>query len=141
MASPLRAAIVLCLVASACSNPARRQAAALSDAIDRYRRAENPGKAERAGAVVAVACTDAEVCATKQACMAAISSTVRALQLKDEVTARLADLESKRLAPDAPDAVALPGKLDDAERLLKEGHDKMGDCEVALTALRLHHAL
>jgi hypothetical protein len=31
----------------------------------------------------------------------------------------------------------LPRKLDDAERLLKEGHAKMEDCEKALADLRV----
>jgi hypothetical protein len=82
-------------------------------------------------------CTDADVCATKQACLAAISPTVRALALKDEVAVRVADIENKRVAADAAEAQGLPETLDDAERLLREGHAKMAACESSLAALRL----
>jgi hypothetical protein len=124
-----------------CGNPARREALALASAVDQYRRADNAGKSERAEAVLAVACTDPEVCAVKQACLAAISPTVRALSLKDEVAARLADLEAHRLAPDASEATALPGKLDEAEQALKDGHAKMEDCEKGLADLRMHQGV
>jgi len=89
--------------------------------------------------VVAVACTDAEVCAAKQVCLAAIVPTTRALVLKDEVAARLGDLQAKRLAPDAPEADALPAKLDEAERLLHEGRAKMTECDAKLVGLRVRH--
>jgi hypothetical protein len=131
--------VVLATVALACASPAKREAEALTAAVDQYRRAENEAKPRRAETVIAVACTDAEVCAVKGACMAAISPTVRALTLKDDVAARLADIEAKRLAPDSPEAAALPGKLDEAERLLKDGHAKMEACEKGLADLRVHH--
>jgi hypothetical protein len=119
-----------------CDNTARRESDALLAAVDQYRRAENPAKAERAQAVLAVACTAPDVCAARDACLAAINPTVRALTLKDEVAATLADIEAHRGSPDASD---LPGKLDDAESSLKSGHAKMGGCEKALADLRLHH--
>ncbi len=137
----LSSLLALSALLAACSNAAKREAAGLSAVVDQYRRAENAGKADKAEAVVAFACTDAEVCSAKQACLAAISPTVRALGLKDEVATRLADLEAKRLAPDAPEAEALPGKLDEAERLLKDGHAKMEGCERELTQLRLRHGV
>ena len=80
-------------------------------------------------------CSDAEVCAAKQACLAAIDPTTRALSLKDEVAARVVDIQAKRLAPDAPEADALPGKLDQAELLLREGRAKMTVCDAKLAAL------
>jgi hypothetical protein len=140
----LRVAIrwwVVLLLAIGCAGPGKREAAGLAEAVDRYRRAENAGKAGQAEAVVSFACTDAEVCATKQACLAAISPTVRALGLKDEVAARLSDIEGKRVAADSAEAQGLPQKLDEAERLLREGHAKMGACESSLAALRLSKGL
>jgi hypothetical protein len=134
-------AIGLALLAVACSNPAKREAVALSAAVDEYRRADNAGKARQAESVLAVACTDAEVCSVKEACLAAISPTVRALTLKDEVATRLADIEAKRMAPDAPEVTALPAKLDEAERFLNEGRAKMAACEQGLAGLRLHHGV
>jgi hypothetical protein len=119
----------------ACTASAKRETAALADAVDRYRRAENGRKASQGQAVLAVTCTDPAVCAAKQACLAAIDATTQALSLKDEVAARLVDIQAKRLAPDAPEADALPAKLDQAERLLHEGRTKMADCDAKLAAL------
>lgn len=120
---------------AACAGGARRESAALSDAVDRYRRADNGSKASQGQSVAAVACTVGEVCAAKQACLAAIDPTTRALALKDEVAARLVDIQAKRLAPDAPEADALPGKLDEAERLLHEGRTQMAECDARLGLL------
>lgn len=131
-------ALLLVLVTvTACSGPGKREAATLVDAVDRYRRADDAAKEAEGQAVAALACTDPRVCDAKQACVAAMEPTTRGLALKDEVVSRLADLEQKRLAPDSPEAGALPGKLDEAERLLKDGRTKMGACDARLTDLRV----
>lgn len=122
---------------TACSGSGKREAATLADAVDRYRRADDTAKEAQGKAVAALSCTDARVCDAKQACVAAMEPTTRGLALKDEVVRRLADLEQKRLAPDSPEAEALPGKLDEAERLLKDGRAKMSTCDARLTDLRV----
>ena len=136
----------LCLVAlvtvvaplAGCADPARREATSLTDAVDRYRQASNgAGRQAEAQLVAAIACTDRRVCDAKQACLAAIEPTVRSLELKDEVTRRLEDLEQKRLDPTSPEARALPGKLDQAEELLKDGRAKMTVCDARLRDLRM----
>jgi hypothetical protein len=134
-------AVLVALSLFGCGSGAAREAASLVAAVDRYRRLDGASKAAQASAVADVACSDAQVCAAKQACVAAIVPTTRALALKDEVTARLADLQANRLAPSAPEAQALPDKLDEAERLLHEGRDKMGECEKGLTDLRVRYRL
>jgi hypothetical protein len=131
----LLAAALAC--ACACTGAGKREAASLTEAVDRWRHADDAAKATQGLAVDAVACTDERVCAAKQACMAAIEPTTRALALKDEVTRRLGDLEQKRLAPDSPEAQALPGKLDEAERLLKDGRARMAACDARLAELRV----
>jgi hypothetical protein len=128
--------LALALALAACTGTGKREAASLAEAVDRYRRADDASKEAQGRAVDAVACTDPRVCDAKQACLAAIEPTTRALALKDEVTRRLGDLEQKRLAPDSPEAQALPAKLDDAERLLKEGRAKMTACDARLAELR-----
>jgi hypothetical protein len=133
-AALLGALVIAC---AACDDAPRRETSALLAAVDRYVRADNGAKATRAEAVAAVACTAPDVCAAKQACLAAIGPTVRALTLKDDVAARVAALEASHGAADAAATADLPGKLDEAERLLKEGHEKMGGCETALADLRL----
>jgi hypothetical protein len=126
-----------------CDDAAKREGRALLGAVDQYRRADGAARTERAQAVVAVACTDPQVCAAKEACLGAISPTVRALALKDEVSARIAEMEGQRargVDGSAPaDATALATKLDEAERLLKEGHANMEACEKGLVGLRVKY--
>jgi hypothetical protein len=121
----------------ACSASGKREAASLLAAMDLYDRADDSSKAAQAQAVAGVACSAATVCEAKRACLAAITPTAQALALKDEVSARVNDLQAKRLAPDSPEAQALPGKLDLATKLLNEGRAKMPECEKKLTDLRL----
>jgi hypothetical protein len=132
-----RLALVCALLAAACTPSAKGETSALSSAVDRWRRAEGPGKETAGRAVGAVACSERQVCEARQACVAAIEPTARALALKDEVTARLAEVEGKRLAPDSPEARALPEKLDEAQRLLEEGRAHMADCDAKLAALQV----
>jgi hypothetical protein len=119
---------------SGCSNPAKREAKALSEAVDRFSRASTPAQAQ---VVDAVPCTDERVCDAKRICMEALDPTAQALALKDEVGVKVADLEAARLAPDSAAAKDLPGKLDEASRLLREGHAKMHECDAKLTDLRV----
>ena len=131
------ALLPLVVTLTACSGPGKREAAALVAAVDRYRQAAGASKEAEGQAVAGVPCSDSRVCDAKQACVAAIEPTTRALALKDEVSRRLVDLEGKRLAPDSPEADALPGKLDEAERLLKDGRARMAACDARLTDLRV----
>jgi hypothetical protein len=116
---------------------AKRDAAALVAAMERFQRADNATKASQVPGVAAVSCADPQVCETKRACLAAIEPTAQALTLKDEVSARIEDLQAKRLSPDSPEAQALPGKLDSATKLLSDGRAKMPDCERKLAELRI----
>jgi hypothetical protein len=125
------------LSSTACSVSARREAATLLAAMDRYQRADNASKSTYVRAVAAVACSDGQVCDAKQACLAAIEPTAQALAIKDEVSVRVADLQEKRLSPDAPEAQVLPGRLDLATKLLNEGRSKMPVCEKKLADLRV----
>ncbi|HXN30338.1 MAG TPA: hypothetical protein VN894_00695 [Polyangiaceae bacterium] len=136
-----RLALIVATSFIACAGTAKREASILVAAIDRYRRADSTSKPAEARTVAAVACTDAKVCVAKRACLAALDPTARALALKDEVARRIADLQKKRLAPDSPEAQALPGKLDEAEKLLREGRTKMPDCEKQLTDLQVEYGV
>jgi hypothetical protein len=132
-------AAVLVLALVACAASGRRETSALVDAVDRYRQADNKSKPTQADAVAALPCSTASVCEAKRVCLEAIGPTTRALTLKDEVTARLADIEQKRLAPAAAEAASLPGKLDEATRLLETGRAKMTECERRLADLRIEY--
>ena len=121
-------------------NSAKHEAVALADAVDLFRHATGAASAVQAAAVDAVPCSDERVCDAKRVCVQAIDATARALALKDDVGLKLADIEAGRLTPDAPEAQALPGKLDEASRLLREGHGAMETCETKLTDLRVTYA-
>jgi hypothetical protein len=125
------------LAAVGCTATAKREADTLASALEAYRRTEGPMKPARARAVSEVNCSDARVCDAKALCVAAVDATTQALALKDEVAARVGDIEHGALDRGSPEAQALPGKLDEAERLLKEGRDKMRLCDEKLTKLRL----
>ncbi len=134
-----RALLAVSLGLSACAGSAKREASALSDAVDRYRRANSASSAVLGAAVGDVACSDSQVCDAKRVCLAAIDATERAAALKEEVTLRLADLEAARLAPNSDEAQALPGKLEEATRLLREGRTNMDDCDKRLTDLQVRY--
>ncbi len=131
------AALLTAAAPSSCTDPAKREAAALTEAVDRFSQSSTAAQAK---AVDAVSCTDERVCAAKRVCMDAVDPTAQALALKDEVGRKLADLEAARLAPDSGVAQELPGKLDEASRLLTEGHAKMHECDAKLTDLRVTYA-
>ena len=126
--------------AAGCTSGAgRRETAALLNAVDGYRNAAVAAKGARAQAVGAVACSEASVCEARKVCVDAMEPTTRALALKDEVAARLADIEGHRLPPDDPQAAVLPAKLDEAQHLLESGRAKMTDCERRLADLRVQY--
>ena len=130
-------AVVGTPVLLACSGSVKRETASLVAAVDRYERADDASKGAQVQAVAAVACSAAQVCDAKRACLAAMEPTAQALALKEEVAARIEDLQNKRLSQDSPEAQALPGKLDLAAKLLKEGRAKMPACERKLADLRI----
>jgi len=124
-------------MASACTSAGKHETAALSDAMDRYRRADDAQREAMGRAVAAVSCSEPRVCEAKASCLAAIEPTDRAFALKAEVERRLADIEGKRLDPDAPEAQALPGKLDEAKKLIDEARGNMALCDRQLADLHL----
>jgi hypothetical protein len=136
-----RLPVFLFVLFSCAEGTARREARSLVDTVERFRRAENDQKPAMAAVVSGVACTDAEVCAAKKACVEAIDPTARALALKDEVARALDDLAAKKLDPRDTRAQALPQKLDDAERLLNEGRAKMPACEQKIAELKVKHGV
>lgn len=131
--------LVIPLAVVACTGSGRGEASALIDAVDHYRQADDVSKTVQAQAVAAVFCHDAAICEAKRVCLAAMDPTTRGLRLKDEVAARLSDIEHKRLDPAGPEAASLPDKLDEAERLLDAGRIKMTECERRLADLRVQY--
>jgi hypothetical protein len=130
--------LMVVAASSGCTGTAKREAETLSEAVDRFSRASTVAQAQ---AVDAVPCSDERVCDAKRVCTEALDPTARALALKDEVGVKLADIEAARLAPDSATAQELPGKLDEASRLLREGHAKMHECDAKLTDLKVTYGL
>jgi hypothetical protein len=129
------------IVLAACTSSAKPEAASLAAAVDRFRQAENAEKPARLPEVEAVACTDKEVCAAKEVCLAYARPTVEGLVLKSEVQRGLNDLEQKRLDPDAEAARALPKKLDAASRALERGHASLAECDAKVMGLRVKYGI
>lgn len=135
-----------CLFALACAllvscATDKKEARALSTAVERYRLASDGEKGAAASQIAAVACTDAAVCEAKQACVTASDATAKGLALKAEVERLLGDVQAKRLSPEDPSAKALPDKLDAADRLLKAGHRDMKACDEKVMALKLKYGV
>ena len=129
---------LLACAASGCTDAGKHEAASLVGAVDAYQRAQpGPSKADRGKAVADVPCSDARVCEAKRVCVSAIELTVRAIALRDDVAARVADLETGALSKDAIEARQLPTRLDEAERLLTEGRARMAECDSKLRDLQL----
>lgn len=135
----MRAAILLlCVVA--CGGT-KREASAIVGAVDRYRQADNAAKPDLADAIAKVPCTDAEVCGTKDACVAAADPTARGLRLQHDVEQGVLDLSAGKLNKDDPIARALPGKLAESTRLRDQGDEALKECERQVTALRMKYEL
>lgn len=125
----------------ACDGGDRREAASVAEAVGRFHRAENEGKPAAASALRAVPCSAADVCRTRDLCLVAADSWAKAVVLKDEVARSIDAMEKGTLGKDTPEARALPGKLEEAEKLLSEGHRRLAECDEAVFALKRKHGL
>ena len=133
-------ALLVLLAAAACDG-AKREASAVVGAIDRYRDAENAQKPERADALDQVPCTDAEVCAAKNACTKAADATAKGLRLQREVAKGLDALKAEKHTPDSPAGADLATKLQQSTDLLADGDAAMPECDRQVTALRIKYSL
>jgi hypothetical protein len=135
-----RLPLLLVVILTACAS-GKREASSLVAAVDRYRRAEMEAKVPLVEAIAAVPCTVAEVCGAQKACLAAARPTARGVALKFEVEESLAELRAGKITQAEAGARGLPQKLDEAGRLLDEGHAKIPECDAKTTALRLKYGL
>src|ERR1019366_5486780 len=86
----------------ACTGSGKHEAAALTDAVDRFRAANS--EASRTATVeslTALAFSAAKVCAAQRTCVEASEPTAMARSVKDQGTRKRGDLEAARRAPDA----------------------------------------
>lgn len=133
--------VVFALLFAACNLEAKQEADSLVRAMERFRKAENKDKPDMIGVVKNTKCSAADVCAARTECLAYADATARALKLKRDVELSLFAVESGAIPKDSEDAKALPGKLDEAEKLLKEGFGHLQPCDDQLMALRRTYRL
>jgi hypothetical protein len=129
-----------CALSVGCAS-GKRESASLVAAVDRYRTAEMGAKGPLAGAIEAVPCSVPEVCAAKEACVASARPTADGAALKAQVEAALDALHAGRITQEEAASRGLAKKLDEASRLLDEGHAKLSVCDARITALRLEYGL
>jgi hypothetical protein len=129
------------LVLSGCEAGARQEAAQVIEAVDRFRKAENPGKPAAIEALRAVKCSAADVCKARDACLASAEATAKSMRLKSEVEQGLAAVEKDAMPRDSAAARALPEKLEEAETLLKEGFSLLPACDDQIMGLKRRHRI
>ncbi len=132
----LLALLALLAPLGACTEPARGEAASVLAAVDRFRHAEYAAKPALLGPLKETPCTDPEVCAAKEACVAHAEPLVQAITMKAEVQRRM-DEDAGRL--DDVARAALVAKLDEASRLLDTGRAAQAACDQRTIALRMKH--
>jgi|GEM_PF-1006653 len=129
------------LPSAACDSAERRDAATVVAAVGRFRSADNASTPAMVEALKATPCTSPEVCKTRDDCVATGEATAKALRLKSEVEQGLTALEKGTLSKDSPEAQELAGKLDEAESLLKQGHEGLAKCDERVQALKRKHRI
>ena len=139
MRRALMGLVVLGLAIVGCSNPAKGEAASLVAAMDRFRAAELISKPGLLPPLQAMPCTDAEVCAAKTACVDHAERLVHGIALKHDVDMRMSGTDAASFDPET--RAALIAKLDDASRLLDEGHAAQAACDEKTLQLRIKYRL
>jgi len=132
----VRPSPILLLAFCACTTTAKQEARSLVAAVDRYHKAENTEKPAAADELEKVSCTDDEVCDAKSACVKSASAMAKALRKQHDVETKIAAFDGS-IPKDDPGAQALPGQLDEVDRLMKESQDAMPACDEKITALRV----
>jgi hypothetical protein len=135
------AALVLVPTVLLACDPDRRDAETVLNAVRRFRVADHAATPAAVEALKATPCSAPDACQTRDTCVAVGEATSRALQLKAEVEKALAAIEAGTLAKDTPEARELPKKLDEAETLLKKGHEGLATCDELALALKRKHRL
>jgi hypothetical protein len=133
-------AVTSILAAAGCASD-KPAASALVVAVDRFHRASNDERPDRADELAALACEDAEVCAAKKACVDATKATAEALRLKHTAESTLADLEVGKVVRADPAVTGLPAMLERASHLLEEGQKAMPACDRKILGLRQRYGL
>jgi hypothetical protein len=138
---PVAALLPLALLLLACETADRRDAQSVTMAVARFRVADLPSTPAAVDALKKTPCATVDSCAARDTCAEAGDATARALVLKEEVGRTIAAVEAGTVAKDSPEARALEGKLDEAEALLKKGHDALPACDEKLDVIKRKYRL
>ncbi|MFO0664256.1 MAG: hypothetical protein U0174_09905 [Polyangiaceae bacterium] len=130
-ASKVCAAIAL-LTLTACKSTKESEGERMLAAVTEYRRATNAEVGPAALALEETPCTDEDVCKLKTACVASARPTRKAAELKKKLETQVSAVSAR--GPDAGplgDAgLDLLAQIDEVEKLLKEGKEALGACDV-----------
>jgi hypothetical protein len=137
----LRIPAIALIVLGGCDSTERRDAEVVLTAIARFRAADNASTPAMVDALKATPCVAPDACKAKDECVTTGEATAKALRLKAELEIGIGALERGTLAKDSPEAQALPKKLDEAETLLKQGHDGLAKCDEQVQALKRKYRL
>jgi hypothetical protein len=133
--------MLIAIGAVGCDGAERRDAESVVMAVTRFRTADHAATPAMVEALRMTPCSAPDVCKTRDDCVAVGQATSKALKLKAEVEKGLAALERGTLPKDSAEAKELPKKLDDAETLLKEGHEGLAKCDEQVQALKRKHRI
>lgn len=117
----------------------KEEAGALVHSIEVYRGASDIDKQAAVEKIKAVTCTTAEICDAKDECLKMAQPTANALAIKLQGR-RTLDAVEKEAGIEA-EVKALPDRLDEASRLLDEGHEHLHSCQEKLTGLQIKYRL
>jgi hypothetical protein len=135
------ASVAVLAMLAGCTTGGKQEAAQVVEAMDRFRKADNPAKPDTVVSLRAVKCSAPDVCKARDACLASAEATAKALRLKSEVEMGLGAIEKGTMARESAEAKALPAKLDEAENLLKEGFAALPACDDQTMALKRKYQL
>lgn len=129
------------VVVGGCEGAQKREARALVFHADRFRLATEADRPERLRELLAMPCSDSEVCEVKSRCEASFAPTVKAGEAKSRVEREMKELDRGTFDAGDPRAKKLPFVLDEAEKALHEAKAKLPACEEGLTGLRVKYRL
>lgn len=125
---------------AACKS-AKPEAERLVSAVTRYRQTDDERKADMAQALADTPCTDADVCAAKQACVASAEPTARAIRLKRDVEQSIEQIERADALPEGAVADGLKAKLEEAKRLFDQGFQALPACDERVQGLKRRYGI
>lgn len=125
----------------ACTSGARQEAAQLTEAMARFRKADNRSKPAMLEGLRRVPCSYDDVCAARAACLLSAEATAQSLLLKSDVEQRLVAVEDGTTAKGAAEVQELSTKLDEAKTLLEKGFAALPACDDLVLSLRRKYSL